>query len=302
MLELIQIRKSFDGTAILDRVDMEVPDGEIVSVLGPSECGKMTLMRIVLGMEKADMGQILFRGRDLTRTPMEERGFQVVFRDCSFFPNMNVYKNIVYGLRNRPGISNREEVEKLIDLLELRKILGNRVGMLTTGQKECTALARILVMKPKVLLLEDPFADLDEEEKDKIIEMLRKIIEKYHITIMMTVRDSDEALKVSDKILILNRGRVAQYGTPQEILFRPETPFIKEFIAASRRGFHQYGAASMAAAAPANPASALAFCQNRTDFPLHQIKGNIIHSAVGNDVCKDPGGFYIEIVHWFHRS
>lgn len=259
VLELIQIRKSFDGTAILDRVDMEVPDGEIVSVLGPSECGKMTLMRIVLGMEKADMGQILFRGRDLTRIPMEERGFQVVFRDCSFFPNMNVYKNIVYGLRNRPGISNREEVEKLIDLLELRKILGNRVGMLTTGQKECTALARILVMKPKVLLLEDPFADLDEEEKDKIIEMLRKIIEKYHITIMMTVRDSDEALKVSDKILILNRGRVAQYGTPQEILFRPETPFIKEFIAASRRGFHQYGAASMAAAAPANPASALDF-------------------------------------------
>lgn len=230
MLELIQIRKSFGGMVVLDKVDAEVPDGEIVSILGPSECGKMTLMRIILGMEEADEGQILFQGRDLTKVPMEDRGFQVMFRDCPFFPNMNVYKNIVYGLRNRPGISSREEVERLIDLLGLRRILKSRAGALTAGEKERTALARLLVMKPKLLLLEDPFEDLEDEERGKVTEVLRGILGKYCITAVMTVRDSEKALMVSDKILILNRGRVAQYGTPQEILFRPETPFIKEFV------------------------------------------------------------------------
>lgn len=136
MLELRKVKKSYDGTVVLKDISLEIEDGEIVSILGPSGCGKTTLLNLILGIVDADSGSIIFNGQDLTNVPMEKRGFNIVFQDYALFPNLNVYQNITYGLRNRPEISSREEVEELIHLLGLEEHLSKRIGQLSGGQKQ----------------------------------------------------------------------------------------------------------------------------------------------------------------------
>ena len=161
MLELSHIQKSFDGVSVLKDISIQVEDGEIVSILGPSGCGKTTLLNIILGIVEADAGTIVYNGEDLTRTVMEKRGFNIVFQDYALFPNLNVYQNITYGLKNKPGISSKEEVEELIHLLGLEDHLNKRVDQLSGGQKQRVALARTMVMKPRILLLDEPLSALD---------------------------------------------------------------------------------------------------------------------------------------------
>ena len=158
MLELSHIQKSFDGVSVLKDISIQVEDGEIVSILGPSGCGKTTLLNIILGIVEADAGTIVYNGEDLTRTVMEKRGFNIVFQDYALFPNLNVYQNITYGLKNKPGISSKEEVEELIHLLGLEDHLNKRVDQLSGGQKQRVALARTMVMKPRILLLDEPLS------------------------------------------------------------------------------------------------------------------------------------------------
>lgn len=147
MLELEHIRKSFDGVPVLKDITLQVADGEIVSILGPSGCGKTTLLNLILGIADADGGHIRYDGQDLTSTPVEKRGFNIVFQDYALFPNLNVYQNITYDLRNKPGISTEKEVNKLIELLGLREHLSKRIDQLSGGQKQRVALARTLVWK-----------------------------------------------------------------------------------------------------------------------------------------------------------
>ena len=156
MLELKNVKKSYDGTVVLKNISLDIGEGEIVSILGPSGCGKTTLLNLILGIVDADGGRIIFNGEDLTDVPMEKRGFNIVFQDYALFPNLNVYQNITYGLRNRPEISSREEVEELIRLLGLEEHLTKRIGQLSGGQKQRVALARTMVMKPRILLLDEP--------------------------------------------------------------------------------------------------------------------------------------------------
>ena len=146
MLKLDHIQKSFDGVPVLRDITLQVEDGEIVSILGPSGCGKTTLLNLILGIVEADNGTISYNGEDLTHMAMEKRGFNIVFQDYALFPNLNVYQNITYGLRNKPNISSKEEVEDLIDLLGLREHLTKRVDQLSGGQKQRVALARTMVM------------------------------------------------------------------------------------------------------------------------------------------------------------
>lgn len=153
MLELKNVKKSYDGTPVLKDITLDIEDGEIVSILGPSGCGKTTLLNLILGIVDSDGGKIIFNGEDITAVPMEKRGFNIVFQDYALFPNLNVYQNITYGLRNRPEISSKEEVEDLIALLGLEEHLEKRIGQLSGGQKQRVALARTMVMKPKILLL-----------------------------------------------------------------------------------------------------------------------------------------------------
>ena len=182
MLELEHIQKAFDGVPVLKDLSLQVEDGEIVSILGPSGCGKTTLLNIILGIVDADQGEIRYSGEDLTRTPMEKRGFNIVFQDYALFPNLNVQQNITYGLRNKPGISSREEVDELIDLLGLREHLGKRIDQLSGGQKQRVALARTLVMKPRILLLDEPLSALDGVIKESIKDRIKTIAREYHLT------------------------------------------------------------------------------------------------------------------------
>lgn len=223
-------KKSYDGVTILNDVNLEIEKGEIVSILGPSGCGKTTLLNLILGMTDADSGSILLEGEDITRVPMEKRGFNIVFQDYALFPNLNVYQNITYGLRNKPGISSKQEVEEFIDLLGLREHLEKKIDQLSGGQKQRTALARTMVMKPKMLFLDEPLSALDGVIKESIKAKIKEIAREFQLTTIIVTHDPEEALTLSDKVLIVNRGGIAQFGRPEEIIEHPADSFVKEFI------------------------------------------------------------------------
>ena len=230
MLELKNVKKSYDGTVVLKNISLDIGEGEIVSILGPSGCGKTTLLNLILGIVDADGGRIIFNGEDLTDVPMEKRGFNIVFQDYALFPNLNVYQNITYGLRNRPEISSKEEVEELIRLLGLEEHLTKRIGQLSGGQKQRVALARTMVMKPKILLLDEPLSALDGVIKESIKDRIRTIAKEYNLTTIIVTHDPEEALTLSDRVMIINDGEIAQFGRPEEIIERPENNFVKKFI------------------------------------------------------------------------
>ena len=230
MLELSHIQKSFDGVSVLKDISIQVEDGEIVSILGPSGCGKTTLLNIILGIVEADAGTIVYNGEDLTRTVMEKRGFNIVFQDYALFHNLNVYQNITYGLKNKPGISSKEEVEELIHLLGLEDHLNKRVDQLSGGQKQRVALARTMVMKPRILLLDEPLSALDGVIKESIKDRIKTIAREYHLTTIIVTHDPEEALTLSDRVLIIDQGTIAQYGRPAEIIQKPENDFVRKFI------------------------------------------------------------------------
>lgn len=230
MLELKQISKSYDGVQILKGIDLKIENGEIVSILGPSGCGKTTLLNLILGLTEVNEGRIIFNHEDYTNMPMERRGFNIVFQDYALFPNLNVRKNIIYGLRNHPMLSNQQEVEDLIDLLGLREHLEKRIDQLSGGQKQRVALARTLVMKPRILLLDEPLSALDGVIKESIKQKIKEIARSFKLTTIIVTHDPEEALTLSDKVLIMNHGSVVQFGTPEEIIHSPQDPFVKSFI------------------------------------------------------------------------
>ena len=230
MLELQNVKKAFNGNEILKGNSLNVEDGEIISILGPSGSGKTTLLNLILGITDIDSGKLIYNGEDLTKVPMERRGFNIVFQDYALFPNLNAYQNITYGLKNKPGISTKEEVDELIELLGLKEHLDKRIEELSGGQKQRVALARTMVMKPKILLLDEPLSALDGVIKESIKERIKTIAREYHLTTIIVTHDPEEALTLSDRVLIINEGRISQYGKPEEIIHQPGNSFIKEFI------------------------------------------------------------------------
>ena len=230
MLELKNVSKSFGANQVLDDISLTLDDGRIMSILGPSGGGKTTLLNIILGITEATSGQILFDDEDLTHVPMEKRGFNIVFQDYALFPNLNAYQNIVYGLHNKPDVSSKEEVDELIDLLGLREHLDKRIDELSGGQKQRVALARTLVMKPRLLLLDEPLSALDGVIKESIKAKIRQIVDQYGLTTIIVTHDPEEACTLSDRVLILDHGTVSQYGSPEDIIERPANDFVRTFI------------------------------------------------------------------------
>lgn len=230
MLELQHVSKCFDGRTVLKDLSLSIEKGEIVSILGPSGCGKTTLLNLILGLLNVSEGRILFEGTDLTRVPMEKRGFNIVFQDYALFPNLNAYENIVYGLRNHPHRTSREEVDDLIDLLGLRRHLAQRIDELSGGQKQRVALARTLVMKPRLLLLDEPLSALDGLIKESIKTRIRDVARQLCLTTLIVTHDPEEALTLSDRVLILKDGCIAQFDTPAHIVRCPANEFVKRFI------------------------------------------------------------------------
>lgn len=230
MLRIENVQKSFSGKSVLKDITLQIEDGEIVSILGPSGCGKTTLLNLILGITEADGGSIIYQGQDMTHIPMEKRGFNIVFQDYALFPNLNVSQNITYGLRNKPTVSTKEEVEELVGLLGLEEHLEKRIDQLSGGQKQRVALARTLVMKPRILLLDEPLSALDGVIKESIKERIRTIAKQYNLTTIIVTHDPEEALTLSDRVLIINEGMISQYGKPEEIIRSPKNTFIRKFI------------------------------------------------------------------------
>ncbi len=230
MLELKGIKKSYDGVTVLDGIDMSIADGEIISILGSSGSGKTTLLNIILGITECNEGSIVFDGDDITNMSMEDRGFNIVFQDYALFPNLNAYQNIIYGLRNKPDISTKEEVDDLIELLGLKDHLNKKIEQLSGGQKQRVALARTLVMKPKILLLDEPLSALDGVIKESIKDRIKTIAKEFDLTTIIVTHDPEEALSLSDKVMILNKGKISQFAEPSDIISAPKDEFVKEFI------------------------------------------------------------------------
>ena len=230
MLELKNITKSFGDAPVLNGISLALDKGRIMSILGPSGGGKTTLLNIILGITDATGGQILFDGEDLTRVPMEKRGFNIVFQDYALFPNLNAYENITYGLRNNPGVSSEQEIKEMIALLGLEEHLTKTIDELSGGQKQRVALARTLVMKPRLLLLDEPLSALDGVIKESIKAKIKQIVDQYNLTTIMVTHDPEEACTMSDRVLILNQGRIAQYDTPENIIEHPASDFVRDFI------------------------------------------------------------------------
>lgn len=230
MLELQNLSKSYDDRPVLEGISLSIAKGEIVSILGPSGCGKSTLLNLVLGLTEASAGRIVYDGEDLTHVPMEKRGFNIVFQDYALFPNLNAYENIVYGLRNVKNRTTDAEVKDLVKLLGLEEHLQKKIDELSGGQKQRVALARTLVMKPRLLLLDEPLSALDGLIKESIKTRIKTIARQFQLTTLIVTHDPEEALTLSDKVLIINEGRIAQYATPMEIVSAPANDFVEHFI------------------------------------------------------------------------
>lgn len=230
MLHIENLKKVYGKNVILNGISLDIQDGEIVSVLGPSGSGKTTLLNCILGITKIDGGHLIYNNEDITNVAMEQRGFNIVFQDYALFPNLNAYQNIIYGLKNKPELSNEEEVQELIKLLGLKEHLNKSIDQLSGGQKQRVALARTLVMKPKILLLDEPLSALDGVIKESIKNKIKTIAREFHLTTIIVTHDPEEALTLSDRVLIMKDGNISQYAKPQEILHQPACVFVKDFI------------------------------------------------------------------------
>ncbi|AVK82980.1 ABC transporter ATP-binding protein [Lysinibacillus sp. B2A1] len=230
MLELKNISKSYKNKKVLVDINVTIESGEIISLLGPSGCGKTTLLNIILGLAEQTAGQLIYNGQDISKQSMQERGFNIVFQDFALFPHLNAYDNIVYGLKNKNVQMSKEEVQEYIDFLELTPHLHKKIHELSGGQKQRVSIARTLVMQPKILLLDEPLSALDGVIKESIKERIKLIAREFNLTIIIVTHDPEEALTLSDKVLIINEGTVAQFGTPHEIVTAPNNQFIEDFI------------------------------------------------------------------------
>ncbi|MFN0220025.1 MAG: sulfate/molybdate ABC transporter ATP-binding protein [Hyphomicrobium sp.] len=230
------ISKSFGTFRALDNISLDLPRGELVALLGPSGCGKTTLLRIIAGLERADIGQILLDGADATDAHVRERRVGFVFQHYALFRHMTVFENVAFGLRVKPRAVRpneaaiRDRVMLLLDLVQLSWQKDRFPSQLSGGQRQRIALARALAVEPKVLLLDEPFGALDAKVRKELRRWLRRLHDELHISSVFVTHDQEEALEVSDRIVLMNRGKIEQIGSPREIYHSPATSFAYSFI------------------------------------------------------------------------
>jgi spermidine/putrescine transport system ATP-binding protein len=232
LLEFRDISKSFGRIVAAEHVSLAVRRGEIFSLLGPSGCGKTTLLRLVAGFEQPDSGRVLLGGEDITELPANERQVNTVFQNYALFPHLSVRENIAYGLRiagwSRPRIA--DEVDRMLTMIQLRDHADKRPAVLSGGQKQRVAIARALVLKPQVLLLDEPLAALDLKLRQRMLMELDVIHDEVGITFLYVTHDQGEAMSLSDRIAVMDAGRIEQVGSPAEVYETPETSFVAAFI------------------------------------------------------------------------
>ena len=231
-LELTGISKTLGGRTIIDGLDLAVRPGELVCLLGPSGCGKTTTLRMLGGFLRPDFGQILISGQDVTHLSPERRPTAMVFQNYALWPHMSVFKNVAYGLRLRklPKETIRERVHEMLSLVNLSHHVHSHPGQISGGEQQRVALARALVLEPKVLLLDEPLSNLDAKLRLQVRDDIREIQQRLGITTVFVTHDQDEALSISDRIAVMNAGRVEQYAAPGALYREPATRFVAEFV------------------------------------------------------------------------
>ena len=238
-IHLENCAKTFpDGTRALDPVTLDIAPGETVVLLGPSGCGKTTTLRIIAGLESPDAGgRVLFDAEDVTPQPIEQRGVGMVFQSYALFPNMTVAENVGYGLRVReaPRAEHDKRVAEMLALVDLASFGARRVDQLSGGQKQRVALARALAIRPRVLLLDEPLTALDAKLREQLRVEIDRLLRQLGITAIYVTHDQAEAMALGDRIVVMEKGRIAQAGTPQEIYHHPATAFVAAFIGTMNR-------------------------------------------------------------------
>lgn len=235
-IEIRHLSKQFGSFAALRDVNLKIEAGELLALLGPSGSGKTTLLRVIAGLETADTGQVLFNDEDATSQHVRDRQVGFVFQHYALFRNMTIFENVAFGLSVRPKQSRlkeqeiRERVSHLLKLVQLDWLADRYPHQLSGGQRQRIALARALAVEPKVLLLDEPFGALDAKVRKELRTWLRRLHDDMHITSVFVTHDQEEALEVSDRVVIMNEGRIEQIGTPDEVYERPANPFVYEFL------------------------------------------------------------------------
>src|SRR5262249_2442575 len=228
--------KSFGSFRAVDHVTLEVPTGSLLALLGPSGSGKTTLLRIIAGLEVADEGAVFHQDEEITYYSARDRRVGFVFQHYALFRHMTVFENVAYGLRVRPRRLRpgrdeiRRRVHELLRLVQLDNFGDRYPSQLSGGQRQRIALARALAVEPKVLLLDEPFGALDAKVRKELRAWLRRLHDEIHVTSVFVTHDQDEALEVADRVVIMNRGRVEQIGTPDEVFHHPQTEFVMRFL------------------------------------------------------------------------
>ena len=231
-LELSHVNKSFSGTNAVVDFNLAVGPGEFISFLGPSGCGKTTTLRMIAGFELPSSGKITVDDNDLTYLPPNKRNVGMVFQSYALFPNMTVLQNIGYGLKvaGRPKEEIKQRVDEMLGLIHLEAFAGRYPGQLSGGQQQRVALARALAIHPQLLLLDEPLSALDAKIRLELRNEIRRIQQQLGITTIYVTHDQEEALSLSDRIVVMSQGKVEQVGTPAEIYNFPQTEFVAQFV------------------------------------------------------------------------
>jgi spermidine/putrescine transport system ATP-binding protein len=232
LLKLENINKSYDGTLVLEHIDLDIYNGEFVTLLGPSGCGKTTILRIIGGFEEIDSGSLLLNNNDISQLPPNKRGFNTVFQSYALFPHLNVFNNIAFGLKMKkvPRDEIVQEVQKALELVRLEQFSSKMIHELSGGQQQRVAIARAIVNKPTILLLDESLSALDYKLRKMMQIELKQMQRKLGITFLFVTHDQEEALSMSDRIVVMNNGTIEQIATPKEVYENPKNTFVANFI------------------------------------------------------------------------
>ncbi|PSF34989.1 sulfate ABC transporter ATP-binding protein [Aphanothece hegewaldii CCALA 016] len=231
-ISIQQVSKNFGSFQALGNINLTIPDGKLVALLGPSGSGKSTLLRTIAGLEKPDMGRIIINGQDTTNLDIRRRNIGFVFQHYALFKHLTVRQNIAFGLdiRKHPAKQIKNKVEELLGLIQLQGLGDRYPSQLSGGQRQRVALARALAVEPQVLLLDEPFGALDAKVRKELRSWLRRLHDEVHITSVFVTHDQEEAMEVADEIVVMNHGKIEQVGSPQEVYDHPATSFVMEFV------------------------------------------------------------------------
>ena len=254
-ISIENIRKEFNGHRVLEDLSLHIPNGAFYTLLGPSGCGKTTLLRCIAGFHEMDAGRLLFDADDMTHVPTHRRDIGMVFQDYALFPDKTVFDNVAYGLRARhagkPEIGQR--VRQALDDVGLLDLAERYPAQMSGGQRQRVALARALVIRPRVLLMDEPLSNLDAKMRTQMRDVILDLVREARTTAVFVTHDQEEALAMSDRIAIMDRGRIAQIGTPEELYGMPVNAYVADFIGSANT--------LPVLLEPADPASGKAHCR-----------------------------------------